>query len=819
MKTGILVCFLLFPLVGTAPRTVPPVTAQSPASRPNFARTSPLAARLQQFGDVFRAGDLQAAAVLAQQGYQEARRAADPPMAARFLSNLGSCRFLEHQYQEALEAYLQARDLAESAGNLATAGALDFNISALYSQLGQIDAAAVSAERALARLAGPKRSPHLPKVLIHLASLRAQQDRMPEARALFHAGIAAADRAGDAELYAYGWDRLGEEHLKRREYGPAEGALLAAYLVRKLNRFPSLEISYRNLGRLRLEQGDLRAAGALLDQAVERAERPGGLLPAWSTYYYRGRVRLAEHQLRPALADLRTAVRLARVWRRATPPGDATRVGIENWDDVARLYASLVDAGNQLYFEGGDAALAQETFVAAEENRAASLRALLAEPRDWRRRLPPAYWDTLRKLESAEVQLLRAPDPGARARMQQLQSSLLQFEMRAGSNPALEMPALLSRLRRRLGPDEALLSFHLASPDSYLWAVSRGDFALYRLPASPEIAGVVGRFTRAVRTGAPDQTATGRRLFRTLFGPLAPAFQRKPHWLLALDAQLFDLPLAALVVENRADSPVYLVARHSLETTPGAGMLVAGGGAIRESRAGPFVGIADPVYNRADPRWPRPPPEPAAGWFHPFAARAAKSADDLQLARLAGSAREVEACARAWGGSQPPQLLQGPAASRSRIEATLNSHPAVLHFATHVLHSVQQPRSGLIVLSLNDRGQNEVLSAAEIATWRLEGALVSLSGCSSASADAFPGTGLMGLTRAWLAAGAAAVVATRWPATDDAGTLFSSYYGHLRRAPRAGAAVALQRAQLDMIRSQTWRSAPRYWGAYLVAGK
>jgi len=77
---------------------------------------------------------------------------------------------------------------------------------------------------------------------------------------------------------------------------------------------------------------------------------------------------------------------------------------------------------------------------------------------------------------------------------------------------------------------------------------------------------------------------------------------------------------------------------------------------------------------------------------------------------------------------------------------------------------------------------------------------------------------LMGLTRACQAAGAAAVVASHWPTPDDAGSLFLSFYRHLRTDPRTGPAAALQRAQVDMLRSHTWRSNPLYWGAYFITG-
>ena len=135
-----------------------------------------------------------------------------------------------------------------------------------------------------------------------------------------------------------------------------------------------------------------------------------------------------------------------------------------------------------------------------------------------------------------------------------------------------------------------------------------------------------------------------------------------------------------------------------------------------------------------------------------------------------------------------------------------------------MLHSNQGARSGLIVLSLNRAAQHQVISPAEIAAWNLDGTLVALSGCGSGSAGALPGTGLMGLTRACQAAGARAVVASHWPTPDDSGSLFLAFYRNLRAAPEAGAATAMQRAQIEMLNSRTWRSRPAYWSAYFVTG-
>jgi CHAT domain-containing protein/tetratricopeptide (TPR) repeat protein len=823
LKKGLRVfLFLFIPLAGTVRYSAPPSRTKSLElpSNGQAPRKASLASILAQCRALFHAGDFQKAGRLAWEGYQDAMQDGQRRFAVQFLNNLGGCRFAQHQYQEALRVYLDARSLAEASGDHAQAGKLDFNISSLYFQLGQLEAAVDSAARALQGISGADRARHLPALLIHLATLRSHQGRPAEARELYAQGIAAADRAGDAEMYALGWNDLGEEYLDVKEFPEAERALLEAYRVRKLNRLRSIESSYRNLGLLRLEQGDVSAASRLLDRAVACSKLPGGLLPAWQVYYARGRARLAQNRLPEALHDLRIAARRARRWRRATPLGDGTRVSAEN--AIQSVHAALVEAGSKLYFATHRRSLARETFEAAEANRAASLRSLLAEPPGWRRNLPAEYWETLRKLESAELELLRGPSAGAADRVARLQGALVRLESRAGTSADLDMPDLLERTRRRLGPDAAFLAFHLAWPDSYLWAVSREHFALYRLPPATEINPLVGRFQQALREGSANAAADGHRLFRTLFGSLDPVFRRKAHWLLAPDAQLYELPFAALVVETNPNGPVFLAERHSVQTTSGAGMLVSAGAA--NPLAGPFLGVADPVYNAADPRRERPA-HPVRGprivsLLAAFAASAApdRPAWDLHLARLAGSAREVEGCAAAWGGPQPPLLLEGAAASRGLLQKALRSHPAVLHFATHVLHPGPGFRSGLIVLSLADSGQHEVLGPAEIATWHLQGAVVSLSGCSSGSAEALPATGLMGLTRAWQAAGARAVVASRWPSPDDTGALFLSFYRHLREAPGTGPAAALQSAQIDMLRSHTWRSNPAYWGAYFVTG-
>ena len=237
------------------------------------ARRAPLLAQLRQTAGIYGLGQYGDAADRFGSLRGAALEAGDVYVAARATGNLGACQFALHEYDPALRSFLEAHRLADRAGDASYTAVLDVNIASLYSEMGEPEAAAQWIEGSLSRMSGEDRRQHLPKLLIQLAIVRARQDRMPEASELFRRGTDAADRAGDLELYALGWNRLGEELLKRGSLAQAETALLEAFRVRKLHRL-DLELSYRNLGRLRLAQGDLASASALLDRAVELADRP-----------------------------------------------------------------------------------------------------------------------------------------------------------------------------------------------------------------------------------------------------------------------------------------------------------------------------------------------------------------------------------------------------------------------------------------------------------------------------------------------------------------------------------------------------------------
>ena len=736
-------------------------------------------------------------------------------LAARATGNLGGCQFALHQYQTALRTFLEAHRLADQAGDASYTAVLDVNIASLYSEMGELEAAAQWIEGALERVSGKDRRDHLPKLLIQLAILRARQHRMSEAAELFRQGTDGADRAGDLELYALGWNRLGEEFLKCGDLSKAEAPLLEAYRVRKLHGL-DLEGSYRNLGHLRLAQGDLASASALLDRAVELAARPNRPIPSWDVYHFRGRVRLAQGRFRAALEDLRIAVRLARAWRWSAPPYDAARTGAEGLLD--QVYSALVEAGNRQYLETGDPALIRETFEAAEENRAGSLRELL-----FGRRAAAvdaaASWEALDRLQRQEAQALRTQNPRAEAVVRATRAEIIRMQTVPDTATHSAATGLLERTQAALDSHTALLSFELGDSVSWLWALDRGGLALYVLPPRKQIESQIQAVTRAIHEDSADTGPAGANLYRTLFGPLASRFRHRTRWLLALDEGLFDVPVAALL-ESTRPRPVYVAERRTTVVVPGAHYWLEA--ATRPTATQPsavFLGVGDPIYNAADPRLPHRRGNAETGRLFPlnlFTASVPRAAAGLVLPRLVASGAELDHCARTWDG--PSILLLGAGATRRNLAQQMRRNPEVVHFATHVLESSERPAVGMIALSLTEGKEAELLTPFEIAHWRIDAGLIVLSGCYSAQGAALPGTGLMGLTRAWLAAGARAVVSSRWPTPDEDGPLFKTLYRNLRTGRRADPGEALRTAQLEMIRSEGWHAQPRYWGAYYLIG-
>ena len=114
----------------------------------------------------------------------------------------------------------------------------------------------------------------------------------------------------------------------------------------------------------------------------------------------------------------------------------------------------------------------------------------------------------------------------------------------------------------------------------------------------------------------------------------------------------------------------------------------------------------------------------------------------------------------------------------------------LLHFATHARSDESHPERSAILLAPGDATEDGLLQAREIEALDLEGRVVVLSGCQTASGAIQSGEGVLSLSRAFFEAGAHAVIGSRWPLRDaDAADLFDAFYRHLGGGATLSAAL------------------------------
>lgn len=751
-----------------------------------------------------RAGDLHAAEVFYTQGYDDAVRRRDERAMVGYLNGIAACRLTQLRYRAALEALLEAKSHAKSIGDRASLGAIAVNLSILYHQSWDFDAAQREAEEGRAAAASLRKPYFLPNLLIQLGRLHEKQSDGAAAE-LYRKGISTAQANGDKQVEAIGLDLLGAHLLSEERLGhkghldEAEKPIADGLRLREKDSPKDLGFSWGWMGELQRLRGNLAEAARYTDLALQS----GVKIPEYLLRHQRGEIRMASGDRAGALADFRAAVDSATHWRLEVLPLRSSLTAA-NEELERRVFSSFIEAAAQEGLRTGNQRWAREAFEAVELNRAASLRQSRALADAWRRKVPPEYWETRARLEKQP-----SPEESRRLRLE-----LAEMEAKAGlgfpakNSEIFRDQTSLIHFRQGLGRSEVLLSFHLGDKESYLWAVTRETFELQRIATRDAIRTRVLTLMDAVRAGRPEAVELGEKLYRELFGQLGREAAAKPSWLLSLEGTLFEVPFAALVTEQKGGKVNYLVSKHSVQTIPGALLLSR----RPDAGTGWFLGVGDAIYNAADPRWGEAERKKPAHFLSFFQTLTAGSTvTERQFGRLVGSAQELSATAANWGGKSAV-LLEGAQARKDVFLQRLAASPAVVHLATHVIPSGDQ---AAIAFGVGPNGQSEFLSTTDIASLRVAGAFVAMTGCDTGSGDARPGAGLQGLTTAWQMAGASAVLATSWPVRDSSGDILASFYKYLQHFP---AAEALRRSQMEMLLSGTWRAQPSYWAPYQITG-
>jgi CHAT domain-containing protein len=138
----------------------------------------------------------------------------------------------------------------------------------------------------------------------------------------------------------------------------------------------------------------------------------------------------------------------------------------------------------------------------------------------------------------------------------------------------------------------------------------------------------------------------------------------------------------------------------------------------------------------------------------------------------------------------------------------------ILHFAAHAIADEGRPERSAVLLAPGADNEDGLLQTREIEGLDLDGRVVVLSACETASGTILNGEGMLSLARAFFAAGAKTVIGTRWPIRDhDAAALFDVFYQRLGEG--ASLSEALRQAKTQAVDAQQPAAA---WASVVLLG-
>jgi CHAT domain-containing protein len=366
-----------------------------------------------------------------------------------------------------------------------------------------------------------------------------------------------------------------------------------------------------------------------------------------------------------------------------------------------------------------------------------------------------------------------------------------------------------------LGKDEALLIIAPGPQGLVVIAANGTEAAVVRQGSSRHAAALVRKLRAGLeQPGSFDVAASAELRALVLPEAIARVIGQRQRLLVSTGGVFSSLPLSVLAT-GTAQQPRWLIADHALVTLPSLATLRQPRRPDARPRLRGYLALGAPLLQeqqgvqlaRADNAVPF---------------RSAQNALRLaDLPPLPAAAGELAALGKALGARQSLVLTGADATEAALLQADLMNID-VLALSTHGL--VAGELDGLdepaLVLTPGAGGSDDgLLTMEEIMELRIGGAWVVLSACNTAAGSGTDGSGLAGLARAFLHAGAGNLLVSHWAVRDDIAARLST--GTLARyAKGSDPAEALRQEMLAMAggRNAGLRD-PALWAPFVFAGR
>ena len=411
-----------------------------------------------------------------------------------------------------------------------------------------------------------------------------------------------------------------------------------------------------------------------------------------------------------------------------------------------------------------------------------------------------------------------------------------------------QQPLNLKTIQQQAVDDDALLlEYSLGEERSYLWAVTKVGVTSYELPGRAEIEALANqvrdiltapRFVEGEsfeqRQDRLNESETNywqgaSSLSKMLLGPAAARLEKK-QLIIVADGALQYIPFGALPdPQSTDDSPVPLMVDHQVTYQPSASTLATLRNKIesRQPASKMLAVFADPVFEKDDSRLGAAKESTANDSPEQNRTETNRALRDVGIAgdgrgipRLFASRDEANAI-MAVASSKLSLKAIGFEANKGLATGTELSQYRIIHFATHGVLDSETPELSGLVLSLFDKDgepQDGFLRLNDIYNLDLPADLVVLSACNSALGKQIKGEGLVGLTRGFMYAGAARVMASLWKVDDEATAELIKHFYQEMLAEKKAPAEALRQAQIAMWQQKRWRS-PYFWAPFVLQGE
>jgi CHAT domain-containing protein len=614
---------------------------------------------------------------------------------------------------------------------------------------------------------------------------------------------------------------IGSAYLGLQEYGHAEERLREALqLARELGNRRAEANALAQLGRCYRLMGRVEKAREHFDAALEMAIRIP--LVEVTLVAQRGLADMAMRagDFHQALQYLESAAENVESLRSRIPTADLKAdFGREN----AKLYEDLVYALAQLDRREPGKGWDRKAFDYAERGRARAFLDLLAESRA--QITKGLSGERLRQRNELEASLSRAMaalverDSAANRSAAALAERNLADWITAirVTNPqyeALRYPrpanaAQAGTLGAALG--STILEYALGDRESYLWVVAPGRVRLFHLPPRAAVESAVADYRKLVAhrpQGAQFDAwqAKAEALYNMLVKAAEPNLGPQRPLVVVPDGVLHYLPFETLRAAGADGRPRCLVESHPISYMPSVSVLAElGQRAPDGARKFDLLAYGDPVFSRA-----------AASSPSADLVRSMYESAGIHFPQLPNTRREVEAIGRLFPPERRTTHL-GPDATEASVKRTNLLDYRLLHFATHAIVDDRNPARSGIVLSLVDTGDEDgILRMNEVFNLEMNADLVVLSACQTGLGNLVRGEGMVGLTRAFLYAGARRVAVSLWDVNDlTVPDFMQSFYRRLRQGEAP--AAALRAAKIEMLHSDSpVRANPYFWAPFIL---